>query len=212
VLPLGERRWIAPERWGELRDRAVGVLAAYHESEPLRAGMAREEWRSRLRLSGALAAEVVRRLRVAGAVEEREGLLALPGRGRSVTDTARAAADAIVATLEQHSVDPPGMADLRAAGLTPQLLRLLIDERRVVRLGPDVVMGAEAYARARAEVEAHLAEHGGATVAQLRDRLGATRRLVVPLLEHLDAARVTVRDGDLRRLRRRSGTPPGAAV
>ena len=206
ALTFGERRWIARERWEELRERAVAVLAAYHGSEPLRAGMAREEWRSRLRLSGPLAAEAVRRLRAAGAVEEREGMLALPGRGRTVTDTARAAADAIVATLEQHPVDPPGMAELRAAGLTPQLLRLLVDERRVVRLGPEVVMGAEAYARARQAIADHLGEHGAATVAQLRDHLGATRRLVVPLLEHLDAARVTVRDGDLRRLRNRPGT------
>jgi selenocysteine-specific elongation factor len=207
AMPLGERRWIARERWADLRQRALSVLAAYHDAEPLRAGMAREEWRSRLRLSGPLAAEAVRLLRLAGDVEEREGTLALPGRGRAVTDTARATADAIAATLEAHPVDPPGMAELRAAGLTAPLLRLLVEERRAVRLGPDVVMGAQAYAQAQAAVAAYLDEHGSATVAQLRDHLGATRRLVVPLLEHLDAARLTVRDGDLRRLRRRPGAP-----
>jgi selenocysteine-specific elongation factor len=207
VLGFGERRWIARERWAELRRRALDALVAHHDAEPLRPGMAREEWRSRLRLSGALAAKVVRLLRAEGAVEEREGLLALPGRGRTVTDSARALADSIVATLEAQPLDPPGMAELRAAGLTPQLLRLLTDEHRVVRLGPDLVMGAAAYQRAREAVERHLEEQGSATVAGLRDHLGATRRLVVPLLEHLDAARVTVRDGDLRRLRRRPGAP-----
>jgi selenocysteine-specific elongation factor len=98
------------------------------------------------------------------------------------------------------------VADLRAGGLTTPLLRLLIEQKRVVRLGPDVLMGAAAYTRASAAVEEYLTVHEAATVAQLRDHLGATRRLVVPLLEHLDAARVTVRDGDLRRLRRRSGS------
>jgi selenocysteine-specific elongation factor len=93
------------------------------------------------------------------------------------------------------------MPELRAAGLTPALLRLLIDEQRVVRLSADVVVSAGAYARARDTVVEHLEAHEAATVAELRDRLGATRRLVVPLLEHLDAARVTVRDGDVRRLR-----------
>jgi len=211
AMPFGERRWMARERWEELAARAVAVLDAYHLAEPLRAGMPREEWRSRLRLSGPLATEAVRLLRAAGRVEERDGVLALAGRGRSVSDTARSTADALVATLEQHALDPPGMAELRAAGLTPQLLRLLVDERRVVRLGTDVVMGAQAYAAAQAQVEALLAAQGSATVAQVRDHLGATRRLVVPLLEHLDAARVTVRDGDLRRLRQRSrATGPAA--
>jgi selenocysteine-specific elongation factor len=135
-------------------------------------------------------------------------VLALPGRGRAVTDTTRSAADAVVGTLEAHPVDPPGMAELRAAGLTPPLLRLLVEERRVVRLSPEVVMGAAAYAAAQRAVVEYLEAHdGGATIAALRDHLGATRRLVVPLLEHLDAARVTVRDGDLRRLRRRPGAP-----
>jgi selenocysteine-specific elongation factor len=202
VLPFGERRWIARERWDELRARALRVLSDYHDAEPLRAGIPREEWRSRLRLTAALGAEVTRRLRASDAVEEREGLLALPGRGRAVSDTARATADQLVATLEARPFDPPGMAELRAAGLTPPLLRLLVDERRAVRLSADVVMGAAAYARAEHAVTEHLASHGAATVAQLRDHLGATRRVMVPLLEHLDAARVTVRDGDLRRLRR----------
>jgi Elongation factor SelB, winged helix len=40
-------------------------------------------------------------------------------------------------------------------------------------------------------------------VGQIRDAVGATRRVVVPLLESLDAGRVTVRVGDLRRLRAR---------
>jgi selenocysteine-specific elongation factor len=205
ALAFGERRWIAAERWADLRIRALRVLADHHDAEPLRAGMSREEWRSRLRLSPALAAEATRLLRAEGAVEEHEGLLALPGRGRAVSDSTQAAADALVATLDEHAYDPPGMAELRAAGLTPQLLRLLVEEKRVVRLGNDVVVSAGAYARARDAVSAYLDQHDGATVAELRDHLGATRRLVVPLLEHLDAARVTVRDGDLRRLRRPRG-------
>jgi len=38
-------------------------------------------------------------------------------------------------------------------------------------------------------------------VAQLRDRMGASRRPVLALLEYLDAQRVTRRVGDARLLR-----------
>ena len=205
ALAFGDKRWIARERWEALRRRAVQVLDDFHQAEPLRAGMAREEWRSRLRLSAALGAEVARRLAGSGALTDSDGVLALPGRGHAVSDSARTTADAVVALLDEHPVDPPAMAELRAAGMTPQLLRLLIDERRVVRLSNEVVMSAAAYAHAEQSVSLYLETHDSATVAQLRDHLGATRRLVVPLLEHLDAARITARDGDLRRLRRRPG-------
>jgi hypothetical protein len=39
------------------------------------------------------------------------------------------------------------------------------------------------------------------TVAQLRDRLQASRRPILALLEHLDSAKVTRRVGDARILR-----------
>jgi selenocysteine-specific elongation factor len=42
---------------------------------------------------------------------------------------------------------------------------------------------------------------GGITVARLRDAMSASRRPVLALLEHLDAERVTRREGDLRKLR-----------
>jgi selenocysteine-specific elongation factor len=37
-------------------------------------------------------------------------------------------------------------------------------------------------------------------VSELRPVLGTTRRILIPLLEHLDKLRVTVRAGDMRRL------------
>jgi len=201
VRPLGQR-WLAHERWEELRQRSATALSAYHDAEPLRAGMPREEWRSCLRLPAALAADVAHGLGSEGRLVESGGVVALPGRGRLVSEQTRSAADAVVALLEERGLDPPTAAELRSAGLGPQLLRHLVDERRVVRLSADVLLAASVYESARARIEAHLAEHGEATVAQLRDALGATRRVVVPLLEALDAARVTVRSGDLRRLRR----------
>jgi selenocysteine-specific elongation factor len=209
AIPFGERRWIAAGSWHELERRALQTLAAFHDAEPLRAGMSREEWRSRLRLTAQAGAEAIRLLRAAKLVAEQDGTLSLAGRTRAVSDTDQQTADAILAALEAAPYDPPGLAALRDRGLTTPLLRLLVEQRRVVRLGNDVLMSSSAHEHATREVAEYLAAHGQATVAELRDHLGATRRLVVPLLEHLDAARVTIRDGDVRRLRRRpAGTAP----
>jgi selenocysteine-specific elongation factor len=203
AIPFGPHRWIGAHPWQTLRHRALQTLATFHDTEPLRSGMPREEWRSRLRLTAPTGAEVLRLLRAEHALTETDGTLTLPGRGRAVSDTAQHAADAIVALLDAHPNDPPAMSILREQGLTAPLLRLLIEQKRVVRLGTDVLVSAAAYQRASDGITDYLREHGTATVAQLRDHLGATRKLVVPLLEHLDAARVTTRDGDLRRLRQR---------
>ena len=45
---------------------------------------------------------------------------------------------------------------------------------------------------------AYLKEHDRITVSEVRDLLGATRKYVLPLLDHMDALHITRRLGDER--------------
>ena len=56
---------------------------------------------------------------------------------------------------------------------------------------------------AQARLVAYLKEHGEVAPAQFRDLLGVTRKVAIPLLEHFDAQRLTLRVGDNRILRSR---------
>jgi selenocysteine-specific elongation factor len=79
----------------------------------------------------------------------------------------------------------------------------LAGEGRIVRAGRDLAFTAAAYAEARAATVEIATAHGAITLAQLRDRLGCSRRYAQALLEALDAEGVTRRIGDERVLRRR---------
>jgi Mn-dependent DtxR family transcriptional regulator len=50
-------------------------------------------------------------------------------------------------------------------------------------------------------ISQYIRKNGAATVSQLRQELGCSRRVIVPLLEHLDRDGLTLRNGDTRRLR-----------
>jgi selenocysteine-specific elongation factor len=50
----------------------------------------------------------------------------------------------------------------------------------------------------------YIRTNGPATVSQLRQELGCTRRILVPLLERLDRDGITLRNGDARALRQSS--------
>jgi selenocysteine-specific elongation factor len=63
----------------------------------------------------------------------------------------------------------------------------------------------DAIADVRDRVVAIVEAEGGITLARLRDELGTSRKFAQALLEHLDAARVTIRrPDDSRVLRRRA--------
>ena len=83
-----------------------------------------------------------------------------------------------------------------AAG--PEVVRALAQRGELVRLSDDIAFTREAYSQAVALVTDEIATAGSVTVAQVRDRMGASRRPVLALLEHLDSEKVTRRVGDQR--------------
>ncbi|MBV8082894.1 MAG: SelB C-terminal domain-containing protein, partial [Candidatus Eremiobacteraeota bacterium] len=80
-------------------------------------------------------------------------------------------------------------------------IETLLATGALVRIGDDVYRRAQ-LARAR-ELLGHLLKDGsGATMAQVRDAFGTSRRYALPLMEYFDGIGVTMRDGDIRRLRK----------
>jgi selenocysteine-specific elongation factor len=101
--------------------------------------------------------------------------------------------------LGDHPFAPPSLADaMQQSGAGPELVRALAQRGDLVRLSNEIAFTKDAYLKAVALVRELIAATGSVTVAQLRDRMGASRRPVLALLEHLDAERLTRRVGDER--------------
>jgi selenocysteine-specific elongation factor len=64
-----------------------------------------------------------------------------------------------------------------------------------------MIIHAEILATARQAIERSFPSPRSFALKDIRDLLGSTRKHVVPLMEHMDATGVTVRYGDMRRLR-----------
>jgi selenocysteine-specific elongation factor len=72
-----------------------------------------------------------------------------------------------------------------------------------VRAGENLHFDPAALDRVSAQVLEICRREGGGTIAQVRDELGTGRRFAQALLEHLDAEKVTIRQGDRHVLRER---------
>jgi selenocysteine-specific elongation factor len=128
-----------------------------------------------------------------------DGRVEQPGADRS----GLGAAEAGLARLEQHlSSDPfgaPEKPDLDGWGLGLRELAAAERTGRLVRLGPDVVLLPAGPAQAM-RVLARLPQPF--TTSQARQALGTTRRVAIPLLEHLDRRGWTLRvDSGHRRVK-----------
>jgi len=195
-------RWVTREQWERLSSRVTTALNAYHQAQPLRSGMSKEELRSRTGIPAELFAPALSSLSSDGLVVERNGEVAAAGHRQGLTLEQESAAGALLADLERQPFNPPPLADLvRRHQLPPALLQYLVTQGRVVRVNDDTVFARSAYDDAVRRLRTHLAEHRTLTVAAARDVLGSSRRYVLPLLEWLDAQKITRRVGDDRILR-----------
>jgi selenocysteine-specific elongation factor len=196
----GDWIWSA-EHWSALSERVRATLAEYHTAHPLRTGMPREELRSRAGVPAAAFGAALRAWVEDGLVAERGSELALSGH-RVAVEEQDGPASRMLAELSRTPFAPPSLAEaMQASGATAEMVRALERRGDLVRVSDEVAFTRSAYDGAVALVKEMVAARGSVTVAQLRDRMGASRRPVLALLEHLDAQRVTRRVGDARVLR-----------
>jgi len=195
--------WLfSPEAWSALAQRAEGLLGEYHRTHPLRSGMPREELKSRLGLAPAVLGAVLGELAHDGVLAERGGEVGLPTHQVVLDPAEGGPARRLVELLGRSPFAPPSLREAtREAGAGPEVLRALALSGAIVRLSDEVAFTREAYAAALELVRQIVTAEGGITVARLRDAMGASRRPVLAFLEHLDAERVTRREGDVRTLR-----------
>ena len=79
------------------------------------------------------------------------------------------------------------------------LLTLCIEDGLLIDVGAGLHYMPAALEKARAICQTTLAQEGGATMSQLREAWGVTRKYSVPLCEWFDGHSFTLREGDLRR-------------
>jgi selenocysteine-specific elongation factor len=118
------------------------------------------------------------------------------------------AALALAALLRADGTTPRADADLAAAaGLDDRSaadrLRRLVQAGQAVRVARNLHFHPDALAEIEARVVALCERDGQATIAGLRDELGSSRKIAQAVLEHMDRAKLTRRDGDAHVLRRR---------
>ena len=187
--------WIAATQVTRWKQSLTDALHAHAAAHPLAPGMPRKAAMDALGLQE----EGLLGLAIAAAkAESNEGVLRLPGQQADLGPAERGVA-AIEERLKAKPFVAPEADDLTELGLGPKELAAAERAGRLLRLKQGIVLLPSAPEEARrrlAELEQPF------TLSAARKALGTTRRVAIPLLEYLDAQRITRRgDGGRRTLR-----------
>ena len=182
--------------WDGVVSKARSELESYYGLFPLRKGAPKEEIRSRLGMTANVFNHALVKLEEDGVIAENGALLGLPGYEPKMSDEQKQAVASYLKGLESSPYSPPTDAPLDA-----DILNLLSDEGKVVRVSESVVFSSAAYQEMVAKVSSHIRESGEITVADVRDLFDTSRKYALALMDYLDAQRITRRVGDARVLR-----------
>ncbi len=191
-LPLRGQRvgdWVIdPQWWAARREAAVALVRGWAHEHDVAAGMPVEAVRQR---AGLPSAELVSAVLEGTGLQVADGVVRVPGTGLPArVDKAVRAVEEWLAAEPFRAPDADELADLK---LGPRELAAAVRAGRLSRVADGIVLGPDAFERAAA-ILASLPQPF--TVSEARRALGTTRRVAVPLLEQLDARRVTRRGGD----------------
>ena len=106
-----------------------------------------------------------------------------------------------MAHFRQRPFSPPGeqeIAEQMAIGPAElqRALRILVEQQRLVRADQRILFHADAVARAREIVVAHIKKEGRLESVRFKYLLKTTRKYAIPLLDYFDNSGVTRRMGD----------------
>ncbi len=197
VGPEGPQQLLlSRSHWERLSQEATKLVQGYHSQFPLRRGMPKEELKSRLKILPQYFADLLAKFAAERVLVEEGATVRLPSHSIKLSPKQQAEVDAFLKNLAQNPFSPPTNPNL-----DPELINLLVEEGKVVKVGEGIFFSASAYQEMVRQIIQHLKSRGKITVAEVRDRFQTSRKYAVALMEYLDDQKITRRVGNERVLR-----------
>jgi len=186
--------------WRKLRAQAISLIDAAHKETPDRAGINLGELRAALRIQEPEMLESLVADLCGGDFVRNGSVIARTSHRPTLPVDVQPVEKRIREALTGTPFDPPSRKTIESDPQARQAVRFLIENGDVTELALDVLLLRESFERMKSQVAEFISNNGPATVSELRQALGSSRRVMVPLLERLDRDGVTRRVGDKRML------------
>jgi selenocysteine-specific elongation factor len=204
------RLYLAKGAVETLKQGLVSEVTAFLAANPLKEGMGKEELKTRLpkRSDQRFFTPLLTAM-------ERDGVLVLDrdivrpaGKAARPGATADGLAGEMSAFIAAGGIEPPTVKEIRERFRCDEKtvrdnLALLARNGQVVRISADLFYSTDALVGLREKLVALLREKGEIIPTDFREQTNLSRKFLIPLLEHFDSEKLTIRVGDKRVLRKR---------
>jgi selenocysteine-specific elongation factor len=204
------RTFIHKKNFDRLVQETTEHLRGYHKAFPLKSGMLKEELKSKFPPSTdvKLFNLVLNQMIKDDGIVQEEKTVRLKAHKVSLAGNEATARQQMLKIYRNSALQPPFFREVTETlksdpSQAKDVLNLLIEEGLIVRTKDDLYFHAEAIEDLRKRMVKFLEQNGEMNPSQFKDLAGgASRKFLIPLLEYFDSKNVTLRVGDVRKLRK----------
>ena len=202
--------YIHQKTFEEIRDLTLTRMDDYHAKFPLKPGMPKEELKTSLPMGigSKTFLIVLQHLLKSKRIVQEEDILRLADHKVALAVDQQSLKRQILKAYRDGGLSPPYFKEVCRILETPveqaaPVLELLAAEEEVVKVKEDLYYYRPHLEALKQEVTDFLMANDELSTPQFKDMTGASRKFVIPLIEYFDSIQLTIRIGDIRKLRRR---------
>lgn len=182
------------------QNKTSSLLENYHHQYNLRSGIPKEELKSRLKLDQPVFLAVLNLFQEINFVETIGNVVRLKAFSPNLNDSQQKAQESILKSFSAMPYSTPGIKE-SIENHGEEIFNYLQSENILINVGNDVAFLSEYYHEMKEWVVYNIEQSESLTVAEFRDKFQTSRKYALAFLEHLDAIGITIRDGDVRKIR-----------
>jgi selenocysteine-specific elongation factor len=192
-----------------LKSDIQGYLADYHGAHPLKPGMSKEELKTKFPpfLTSKLFNLTLNQMVKEQQITQEENTIRLASHTVSLGSKQADVKNKILRTYLLAGLQPPYFKELsKSVDADPKrskdILMHLVNEGTIVKVKEDLYFHAETIEKLKKKLVGYLEARGEINTPQFKEMTGVSRKYVIPLAEYFDSTNVTLRVGDVRKLRK----------
>lgn len=201
--------YIHENTFDRLMENIKDNLGGYHKANPLKAGMPREELKTKFPpdMNSKLFTLIINQMIKSKDIAAEEETVRLADHKVSLGTDQTDIKKKIIETYKKSGLTPPYFRELTKsldveAARANDVLMLLVDEGIIIKTKEDLYFHKDAVKDLQNKLVDFLTSNGEITTPQFKDMTGASRKFVIPLIEYFDSKKITLRIGDIRKLRK----------
>lgn len=192
----------------DLKQTIKNLIETYHKTNPLKSGMPKEEIKSKLvsPVSPKLFNLVIGHMVKEQLIVQEEDIVRLITHKVALEANQVDIRIKILKAYQTSGLEPPYFKDLiNQLGIDLEqakaVLGLLLDEGILIKIKDDLFFYADTLNQLKQKTIDFLMKHGEMTTSQFKSIANVSRKYLIPLIEYFDAKNITIRVGDVRKLR-----------